>query len=395
MNHVIPRREVLQMKFDSTRKNKPFVSGDTKMSEAQTETQDNTVKPATNVENSTATTTLTEKSSVVHASDMASEILEELEKEKEDEVESSLSYLGDDSTLCTVRPSIIVMLSLTDTDMYQDQAGLREFLETANNGDIDVNVYNPFAKGSTGKTPGALRMILPQVFSAANLLASQPLVIMGESSSAVNSVQRNLSGRINSLIQSAYNSEGPGYQFFSNDEPASEDSDVSENSGLVAEVGINDLINVSSWVSAESEGSVQDELEANVVTNINVNMPMLYGCDNMKKSLYEIIKVISGVVKSIGNKHAEAVDIAFALTISNEMMASPAIRELMADLFDATDDNGKTMYQFVTANAVHLGEIGDGARSLLHANTGNVTGADSVLEAVFSHGGAVTFIRNL
>ena len=361
-----------------------------------------TTKEETTVKATVITPAEPIETETVNAAEMAAEIINELdqaEAEAEAPVEetSMSAYLGDDNTLCTVRPRVLLTLSITDVDMFNSQAQLKPYLDSVNNGNGDVNVYNPFAKGADGKIAGALRDVLPEVFGAAELLAAQPLIIMGEASNAVSSIQRNLAGRIESLVHGSYNEGGTDYEFYSNDEPEEATDDVSDESpsaGLVAEVGINDLVTVTSWCSAES-GEGENEIYTQVVTNINVNMPMLYNGENMKKSLYEIVKVIAGVVKSIGGKYAESVELAFALNISNEMMAVPSVLQLVNDMFEATDDNGDALYQYSTANAVMTGALDGVAQYYLSANTGNVVNSDSVLEAVFSHGGAISFIREL
>ena len=300
----------------------------------------------------------------------------------EPEQETSRSaYLTTDSELCIVAPRLLFTFNVTDDSMAESHAELKAGLASYDNGDSKSNLYNVLAKGKDDSAQGALRAALTDILSAANLLATQPIVIMGDSVAAVSSIQENLNDRISTAIVNAYTSG---------------EEEITLSVGETeTQIDLSDLVRVTSWVSnaEDDNGSVK----VFITTNVSINMPMLYN-SGASKPLYDIIRTIISVVRSNSKHYAATVDSAVAVAIGDEMLASAEVRTLLNDLFTVTDEtSGENVFVASSIRDVHYQTFKSPLAEdfLSSVDSCPLYGAESFVEAVFPHGGALTFITKL
>lgn len=379
---LISLRDKSKMQFDSTRKQKP---GDTPMIERRPQPVTEVTEETMDVSSSEAGTS---------GAELAESVLAELDTQTTSEAEgddvqdsepvqaepdptSVTEFLAPDTSLRTVRPRILITFSITDTAMYDCQAALRKPATNLETSSGIINLYNPLAKENTAKGigAGALRKALPGLFEAVDLLARQPIVVMGEASAAVQQVTDNIWSRVsNEIIDSFSPSEEGTYEIESGDDR------------LV--VSINDLISVNSW-SVTSQEDESSNSNTEVVTQINVNAPILYNGDNTNKFLYDYVKTLAAIIRTVASKHASNTDVSFGVVLSTNLLASASVRTLFTDMMEMVDDNEQSMYEYIT-----LADMSDSELQTPTLNT--LFGSqDRNTDSAFAHGGSMMFVTNL
>lgn len=379
---TVSLRDKAQMQIDSTCKSKPGVTAMSierrpqPITEVTEETMDATEESTTASGAELAESVIAELDNVstVEANEAPVTEAEEVE-EPQQEATSITEYLNAGTSVNTIRPRLLVTFSITDPGLCDYLSVLRKPLANYATENGALNLFNPLAKPNEAKGigAGALRKALPSLLDSLDLLARQPIVVMGDAEEVVHQVTDNIWNRVSSAVADSFSPSEQGEYVID-----TEDSQLALN--------INDLVAVNSWAIASTEG---ENASTEVVSHISLNAPILYNGDNTNKFLYDYVKTMAAIVRTIASSHASNTDVTFGVVLSNNMLVSPSVRTLFNDMMEVTDDNEQPVYEFITMD--------DLADNSMESETINALfgSADRDIGTVFAHGGSMMFVTNL